>query len=197
MEPSVLAFVGETRSLERKQVLTSHFSFLSTLSNDGEKSAICTRMRPWRISKVTCIQPNDHIQPIPTRRPEADLSMKAYHTQLKRSSEELSEFAIPTFNDQLTNSRIRSCQIQRVRDTNPWNRREVLQLGFGLFHLCMNFIWVILHVHRGSLEQPGSLTYFFSLLDKTRLGGEHPDYHTLHSALTQVLHGLLLNINLG
>ena len=118
---------------------------------------------------------------------------EVYHTQLKRSSEELSEFAIPTFNDQLTNSRIRSCQIQRARDSNPWNRREVFQLGFGLFHLCMNLIWVILHVHRGSLDQPGSLTYFFSLLDKARLGGDHPDYHTLHSVLTQVLHGLLLN----
>jgi hypothetical protein len=32
-----------------------------------------------------------------------------------------------------------------------------------------------------------------SAKEKTRLGGDHPDYYTLHSALTQVLHGLLLN----
>ncbi|KAI9442060.1 hypothetical protein BJY52DRAFT_1194827 [Lactarius psammicola] len=34
-----------------------------------------------------------------------------YLNQLRRSHEDLSEFAIPTFNDQLTNSRIRSGQI--------------------------------------------------------------------------------------
>lgn len=38
------------------------------------------------------------------------------HTQLKRSSEGLSVFTIPTFIDQLTNSRIRSCRIQRDCD---------------------------------------------------------------------------------
>lgn len=30
-------------------------------------------------------------------------------------------------------------------------------------------------------------------MEKTRLGGEHPDYHTLLSALTQILDGILLN----
>ena len=50
-----------------------------------------------------------------------------------------------------------------------------------------------MHVHRGSLAEPGSLTYYFSLLEKTRLGGEHPDYHTLLAALTQILDGLILN----
>jgi hypothetical protein len=116
-----------------------------------------------------------------------------YHNQLKRASEDLCEYAIPSFNDQLTNSRIRSGQILRSRDINSWTRREVFQLGFGLFHLCLNLVWALLHVHRGSLEQTGSLTYFFALLEKTRLGGDHPDYHTLLSALTQILDGVLLN----
>ncbi|KAF8263668.1 hypothetical protein EI94DRAFT_1772866 [Lactarius quietus] len=57
---------------------------------------------------------------------------------------------------------------------------EVFQLGFGLFHLCLNL-------------QAGSLAYFFVLLEKTCLGGDHPNYHTLLSALTQVLDGILLN----
>jgi len=48
-------------------------------------------------------------------------------------------------------------------------------------------------MHRGSLEQMGSLAYFFALLEKTHLGGDHPDYHTLLSALTQILDGILLN----
>ena len=43
------------------------------------------------------------------------------------------------------------------------------------------------------LEQTGSLAYFFALLEKTCLGGNHPDYHTLLSALTQVLDSILLN----
>lgn len=34
---------------------------------------------------------------------------------------------------------------------------------------------------------------FFALLEKTRLGNEKPDYHTLVVALMQILHGLLLN----
>ena len=116
-----------------------------------------------------------------------------YLTQLQRTPEDLCEYAIPSFNDQLTNSRIRSGQSLRACDTTPWTRREVFQLGFGLFHLCLNLVWALLHVHQGSLEQTGSLAYFFALLEKTRLGGNHPDYHTLLSALTQVLDGILLN----
>lgn len=116
-----------------------------------------------------------------------------YLTQLKRNPEDLSKYAIPTFNDQLTNSRICSGQILRARDLNSWTRREVFQVGFGLFHLCLNLVWALLHVHRGTLEQTGSLTYFFALLEKTRLGGEHPDYHSLLSTFTQIRDGLLLN----
>ena len=116
-----------------------------------------------------------------------------YITQLKRSTEELSKYAIPSINDQLTNARIRSGQTLRACDVNAWERCEVFQLGFGLFHLCLNLVWAILHVHRGSLAEPGSLTFFFALLEKTRLGGEHPDYHTLLAALTQILDGLILN----
>ena len=116
-----------------------------------------------------------------------------YLTQFKQTPEDLCEYAIPTFNDQLTNSQIRSAQVLRLRDTNSWTQREVFQLGFGLFHLCLNLVWALLHVHRGSLNQTGSLTYFFALMEKTRLGGEHPDYHSLLSALTQALDGILLN----
>ncbi|KAF8957733.1 hypothetical protein BDZ97DRAFT_1669447 [Flammula alnicola] len=116
-----------------------------------------------------------------------------YLTQLKRDPEHLSKYAIPTFNDQLTNSRIRSGQILRLRDLNPWTQRQVFQLGFGLFHLCLNLVWALLHIHRGGVEQASSLTYFFTLLSKARLGGEHPDYHTLLATLTQIRDGLLLN----
>ncbi|KIM80400.1 hypothetical protein PILCRDRAFT_822535, partial [Piloderma croceum F 1598] len=70
---------------------------------------------------------------------------------------------------------------------------KVWQLGFGLFHLCLNLIWALLLVHRGTISQTGSLTFFFAVLEKTRLGEKHPDYHTLLAALTQILHGIILN----
>lgn len=118
---------------------------------------------------------------------------EVYLNMLNRSSASLSKYAIPSSNDQLTNSRIRSAFGSRSKDTNAWNRREVFQLGLGLFHLCLNLIWALLLIHRGSLNQLGSLTYFFKLLDKTRLGSDHPDYHSLLSAIMQILNGLLIN----
>jgi hypothetical protein len=57
----------------------------------------------------------------------------------------------------------------------------------------MNLLWCILETHRGTLNRIGSLTHLFAVLEKTQLGGERPDYHTLLSALTQILHGLILN----
>ncbi|KAJ7639893.1 hypothetical protein B0H17DRAFT_1216787 [Mycena rosella] len=116
-----------------------------------------------------------------------------YINQLGWTSESLSEYAIPGFHDQLTNSRIRSAQVLRAKDVNAWTRREIFQLGFGLFHLCLNLVWAILHVHRGSVNEAGSLSFFFALMDKTRLGNAQPDYHSLLAALTQVFDGLLLN----
>ncbi|KAH8980088.1 hypothetical protein EDB83DRAFT_2242445 [Lactarius deliciosus] len=116
-----------------------------------------------------------------------------YLVQLKRTSEDLDKMAVPTFNDQLTNARIRGGQQIRRKDVSYWETREIFQLGFGSFHLTMNLLWCVLETHRGTLNQMGSLTQFFAVLEKTRLGGEHPDYHTLLAALTQILHGLILN----
>ena len=117
-----------------------------------------------------------------------------YLVQLKRSRDELSDFAIPSFNDQLTNARIRGGQYLRKKDVSAWERREVFQLAFGTFHLVMNLLWSVLETHRGSVNRTGSLAFFFAILEKARLGGEHPDYHTLLSALKQILHGLILNV---
>ncbi|KAF6749453.1 hypothetical protein DFP72DRAFT_1014355 [Ephemerocybe angulata] len=95
-------------------------------------------------------------------------------TQLEKAIEDLSKYAVPS-------------------DVNGWTRREFLQLAFGVFHLVMNLLWGILENYRGSVAQLGSLSHFFALLEKVRLGKEHPDYHTLLQALTQVIHGLILN----
>ncbi|KAF9470445.1 hypothetical protein BDN70DRAFT_821376 [Pholiota conissans] len=93
----------------------------------------------------------------------------------------------------LTNSRIRSCQILRAKDVNSWERREVFQLAFGTFHMVMNLIWALLHMHRGSLSQHGSLAYYFAVLEKARLGKDRPEYYPLLAALTQVIDGLIVN----
>ena len=116
----------------------------------------------------------------------------AYLVQLKREADDLAKYAIPSINDQSTNACICGGQVLRIHDCDPWARHDIFQLGFGLFHLCMNLIWTLLHVHRGSLRQTGSLTYFFALMEKARLGADHPDYHTLLAALTQVLEGVIL-----
>ncbi|KAJ7597962.1 hypothetical protein C8J56DRAFT_852255 [Mycena floridula] len=85
------------------------------------------------------------------------------------------------------------CLIMRRGDLDPWTRREIFQLGIGLFHLVMNLIWLIHKKYAGSIQQAGTLTYFFALLDKVRLGKEKPDYHTLLATLDQILDGLLLH----
>ncbi|KAG9310626.1 hypothetical protein JVU11DRAFT_9194 [Chiua virens] len=116
-----------------------------------------------------------------------------YVNQLKMTHEQLADLAIPSINDQATNARIRGAKALRTKDINPFTRLQIIQLCFGLFHLCMNLIWALLHVHRGSIHQVGSLFYFFALLDRTRLGCEHPDYHTLWATLLQILRGIILN----
>lgn len=116
-----------------------------------------------------------------------------YVVQLRRDPKELSKNAIPTFADQLTNARIRGAQAERVGDVSPWETRQVFQLGIGLFHLTMNFAWCLLNKHRLTPTQHGSLSFYFLTLDKKRLAGEKPDYHTLMAALGQIRDGLLLN----
>ncbi|KIJ13170.1 hypothetical protein PAXINDRAFT_81752 [Paxillus involutus ATCC 200175] len=116
-----------------------------------------------------------------------------YINQMKRTHQQLSDRAIPSINDQSTNACIRGAKVLRTKDVNTFTKLQNLQLGFGLFHLVMNFIWALLHVHCGSINQTGSLSYFFALLDCTRLGCEHPDYHTLLATLLQILRGIILN----
>ncbi|KAG1762229.1 hypothetical protein EDD22DRAFT_778674 [Suillus occidentalis] len=64
---------------------------------------------------------------------------------------------------------------------------ENFQLAPSFFHIQLNLIWTILHVHLRSKEESGGLQYYISLLGRVRLGTEHPDYCTLVSFATQVL----------
>jgi hypothetical protein len=115
-----------------------------------------------------------------------------YDKQLKLARERIQDIAIPSYNDQLTNARIRGAKVTRNKDVNPFLRLDNVQLGYGAFHKCLNLVWAILKTHQGAVEQLGSLKYFFALLEKTWLGNEKPDYHTLLVSLMQILHGIIL-----
>ena len=47
-----------------------------------------------------------------------------YTTQLAKDPDDLNRMAIPSFNDQLTNARIRGAQELRQHDIDPWECRE-------------------------------------------------------------------------
>ncbi|KAF8432017.1 hypothetical protein L210DRAFT_3414872, partial [Boletus edulis BED1] len=79
-----------------------------------------------------------------------------------------------------------------IHDIDPFTCLQFLQLGFGLFHLCMNLLWALLHVHQDAINQIGSLSFFFALVDRTRLSGNHPNYHTLLAMLLQILKGIIV-----
>ncbi|KAH9051617.1 hypothetical protein EDB83DRAFT_2522002 [Lactarius deliciosus] len=90
-----------------------------------------------------------------------------YLVQLKRTLEDLDKMAVPTFNDQLTNVWIWGRQQICQKDVSYWETCKIFQLGFGSFHLTMNLLWCVLETHRGMLNQMGSLTQFFAVLEKT------------------------------
>jgi len=114
------------------------------------------------------------------------------YEQVKRNAESLNNQAVPSINDQLTNARIRGAKAMRVKENSAFLRLDNIQLGYGLFHKCLNLVWALLKTHQGAIDQLGSLKYFFALLEKTRLANDKPDYHTLLAALMQVLYGVLL-----
>ncbi|KAF9034282.1 hypothetical protein BJ165DRAFT_1356573, partial [Panaeolus papilionaceus] len=63
----------------------------------------------------------------------------------------------------------------------------------GLFHTEMNLDCVVHNTHRGTIQEAGSLSHFYLVMGKTRLGSDKPDYHTLITAQMQILDGLILN----
>jgi hypothetical protein len=115
-----------------------------------------------------------------------------YIDQLGLKEDDFTNLAIPCINDQSTNARIRGAKAARADDVNPFTRIQCFQLAPGLFHMLMNLLWAVLHVHRGSINSVGSLAYWFSVLDRKRLSSPQPDFHTLRSSLFQILDGLLL-----
>ncbi|KAJ3516127.1 hypothetical protein NMY22_g14280 [Coprinellus aureogranulatus] len=116
-----------------------------------------------------------------------------YQVQLEMDPVTLETYAILTLNDQMTNSRIRTCQRIRKNEFTEFDRRSGFKIGLALFHMCLNAAWAVKTIHWGTIKEDGCLSSLFCILDKKRLAGAKPDYHSLESALSQVLDGLLLN----
>ncbi|KAJ3512134.1 hypothetical protein NMY22_g15422 [Coprinellus aureogranulatus] len=194
--PELLERVNKALCLRIIQPLIRHINGFKTKAYTGNKALTSNPIR------LTAQKPRSTVQlPLRVTTVEEALTVGnslfhdvAYVHQLKIDPVQFGEYAIPTYNDQLTNSRICSVKLDRANDLNPWERRDPFQPMMGLFHLCINFALALLHVHRGALNQIGSLTFFFQVLNKTRLGGEKPDYHTLISALSQITDGSILSI---
>ncbi|THU80103.1 hypothetical protein K435DRAFT_623370, partial [Dendrothele bispora CBS 962.96] len=74
-------------------------------------------------------------------------------------------------------------------EISAWERREIFQLGIGLFNLCIILIWALLHRHYIAARQFGILLLH---PDKKRLSGDKPYHHTLLTSLMQIIDGLLL-----
>jgi len=102
-----------------------------------------------------------------------------YFMQLEFKKTDLDDHAILAIHDQATNARIRAVQILRKGELNPIHCMSAFQCGIGWFHAQLNFLWALLHIHRGDGEQIGSLQFFIILLRKVHLGKEKPDFNML------------------
>ncbi|KAK7460976.1 hypothetical protein VKT23_008904 [Stygiomarasmius scandens] len=154
---------------------------------------------------VRRIPPSNHVTkfyPLPVTTQEEktisgnlNVQEHVYTTILKQdpNDPELSKYLIPTINDQYTNARIRSCLVKRFGDLSPWSRREIFAVGIAIFHMIMNLIWALRAKHYGNARNPGSISFFFHVMEKKRLAGDKPDFYTLSAALQQILDGILLS----
>jgi hypothetical protein len=118
-----------------------------------------------------------------------EVAQEQYFDQLQH---ELNNQAIPTFPNQATNAHIWSGQILHKDYLNAIYQMVCFICGLGWFHVQLNLIWVLLHIHWGITNQIGSLQFFITLLGKVQLGKEKPDFNTLRSLATQVLAGNML-----
>ncbi|KAF7976464.1 hypothetical protein HWV62_6721 [Athelia sp. TMB] len=122
-----------------------------------------------------------------------EVAREQYFDQLGFKDHELDDAAIPSIHDQSTNAKVRAGQILRKGDTNMINHMACFMCGIGWFHVQLNLLWALLHIHRGMREQIGSLQYFIVLLGRTRMGSAKPDFNTMRSLATQVLAGNILS----
>lgn len=115
-----------------------------------------------------------------------------YKNLLKVSDEVLDNLAIPSYHDQLTNSRTRSAFLERRGDKTTFLRMENFQLGIGFFHLHLNQGWLLKHLHGGNSNDIGSIPYYRLLLGISQVNCPRPDYFTLKAFYSDILDGNIL-----
>ena len=112
--------------------------------------------------------------------------------QLDFNKHDLDDCTILAIHDQATNARICAAQILCKKDLNVIHCMSCFQCAIGWFHGQLNLIWALLHIHRRTGEQIGSLQFFIILLGKVCLCKEKPDFNTLQPLVTHVLSGNIL-----
>lgn len=122
-----------------------------------------------------------------------EIFREVYEDQLQMDAPKDLNWAIPTYNDQASNSLIRGMKARRKGDNTPFTRADCFQIGPGMWHLGLNYLWHLLAIHRGHVDDLGSLESFFTANNKVRHGSEHPDYHALKASTSQVLFGIILH----
>ena len=115
-----------------------------------------------------------------------------YINQLRLKEDDFPDLAIPRINSQTTNARIRGTKAARTGDANSFARTQCFQPEPGLFHMLMNLLWALLHIHRRYINSTGSLACWFSVLDRKPFSSSQPDFYTLRISLFQILDRLLL-----
>ncbi|KAG9061242.1 hypothetical protein KI688_007580 [Linnemannia hyalina] len=98
--------------------------------------------------------------------------------------------------DLLTISRFHSAKQRRASeiDSLPSDRWEWAVLIFGLFHLQMTTVKVIMRTHYGSHDTSGSLAYNISLLDRKRIDQDAKFYHDAKELLISSFYAMVRRI---
>jgi len=98
--------------------------------------------------------------------------------------------------DLLTISRFHSAKQRRASeiDSLPSDRWEWAVPIFGLFHLQMTVVKVILRTHYGSHDTPGSLAYNISLLGRKRIDPNVKFYHDAKELLISSFYAMVRRI---
>jgi Family of unknown function (DUF6589) len=86
-----------------------------------------------------------------------------YKHQFQLDDTEFTDRLFLAFGDQKTSSLIRSMQAEQVDASAAYDRKDWLVGVAALFHLRMNFLWLMQRTHYGSMEQQDASTLYHNI----------------------------------
>jgi hypothetical protein len=86
-----------------------------------------------------------------------------YKHQFQLDNTEFDNRLFLAFGDQKTSSLIRSIQAEQVDASAAYDRKDWLIGVAALFHLRMNFLWLMQKTHYGNMEQQGPSTLYHNI----------------------------------